>query len=107
MATVARLILLLSILLMPLGMEPATASVIDHQTMMMSPATGHCPGQSHEQSRGHGLEICSMACASALPAQDFARDDQLRLNLQFVVPMPEQRLSGIHPEIATPPPKVS
>ena len=108
MAIVGRLLVLLAVLLMPLGMAPAVASAspADHHPMMAGMAQEHCPDQSNKHERNDGLAMCSMACASALPAQEVARDEMPLRHHQLVAPMTTQTLHGILLEIATPPPKV-
>lgn len=109
MAIVARLLLLLSVLLMPLGMGSAAASgpPLSHHAIIAGPSMEHCPDQSNRHERNEGMALCSMVCASALPAQDPARDDTCRRDHQLVAPTVGHVLTSIQPEIATPPPKAS
>jgi hypothetical protein len=105
MAGVAlRLLALIALMLMPFGMQPAGAAEGNHQQIMSGMATSHCP----DQSRNHqhtGLATCSMACASALPAQGLVREERPLLRQHLVVAMITPILHGTQPEIATPPPK--
>lgn len=107
MGVIGRLLVLVAVLVMPLGMAPAvaSASAVDHHAMMAGMATGHCPDQSNKHQRNDGQAMCSMACASALPAQDVAHDDTSLRHHQLVMPMITQTLHGVLLEIATPPPK--
>ena len=107
MGVVGRLLVLLAVLLMPLGMAPAAASAspVDHHAMA-GMAMEHCPDQSNKHEHNDGLAMCSMACASALPAQELARDEMPLRHHQLVGPTMTQRLHGILLEIATPPPKL-
>lgn len=107
MSMVGRLLVLLAVLFMPLGMGPAAASApaMGHHAMTAGMPMEHCPDKSNEHQHSDGLAICSMACASALPAQELVRDESSLRRHQLVLPMPAQMLHGIHPEIATPPPK--
>jgi hypothetical protein len=104
-SAVLRLLALVTVLLMPLGMEPASAA--DHQISMAGMAMQHCPGPSSKHQHNDGLATCSMACASALPAQEQVRDEPPVRRPQPVIPMAGRVLRGIHPEIATPPPKLA
>jgi hypothetical protein len=106
---IAKLVLLVAVLLMPLGMGSAAASAptIDHHAMTTGLTMDHCPGQPNNHDRAGGMAMCSMACASALPAQDLARDDTHERTHQLVAPMIGRTLSGILPETATPPPKLA
>ncbi|HEX8839242.1 MAG TPA: hypothetical protein VF750_02090 [Sphingomicrobium sp.] len=109
MSFVGRLLLLFSVLLMPLGMGAAAASVPapGHHGMMAAAAVEHCPDQSNKPSDRDGVAACTMACASALPAQDLARDSMPVLVHQPTATIAEQSLHGVQPEIATPPPKIA
>ena len=108
MRTLWKLVVLIAVLLMPLGMQPAVASatVAHGHGMAASMPMGHCPDQSkHEQNQG--FATCSMACASALPAQQLVRDETPALDDQLVSPMAAQTLHGMHPEVPAPPPKLT
>ena len=103
----SKLLLLLSVMFMPFGMSSAGASAasMDHHAMMGAAAMEHCPDQPSKPDRMDGMAMCAMACASALPAQEPAREQAPKKDHQLVVPMAERTMSGIQPEIATPPPK--
>ena len=108
MRTVWKLVVLIAVLLMPLGMQPAAASatMVHGDGVSASMPMEHCPGQpKHEQS--HGFATCSMACASALPAQRLVRDDAPTVDRQLVMPMAVQTLQGVHPKGPAPPPKLT
>ena len=106
MGVIGRLLVLFAVLLMPLGMAPAAASApANHHATMAGMAMEHCPDQSSKHDHNDGLAMCSMACASALPAQDLARDETPLRHHQLVIPMMVQTLHGVLLEIATPPPK--
>jgi hypothetical protein len=109
MRGLAKLLLLLSILLMPLGMGTAAASTAatDQHRMTAIQAVGHCPDQSSKHDHGGGVATCSMACASALPAQDRGRDNPPMQHPKLVVPMIGRTLTSVQQEIATPPPKIA
>ncbi len=106
----AKLALLFAVLLMPLGMAPAAATSAasgGHHMMAGMPA-GHCPDQAPANHEGSGIADCAMACASALPAADFASERQpLALSAAPLLSVPAERLHGLHPETATPPPRAS
>ena len=102
----AKLALLLAVLLMPLGMAPAAATGGHH--MMAGMPAGHCPDQGPTNHESSGIADCAMACASALPAADFASERQpLALSAAPLLAVPAERLHGLHPETATPPPRAS
>ena len=107
-SSVLRLFLLIAVLLMPLGMQPGAASATmahGHGTAASMPM-GNCPDQpKHEHNEG--FATCSMACASALPAQQLVRDDAPILDHYPVRPMAMQTLHGLHPEAPAPPPKLT
>jgi hypothetical protein len=103
---VATLLVLVAVLLLPLGMTPAAAAPVTHQDMASMPM-GHCPDQgSHHESKG-GIAECTMACAGALPAAEFRRDGPVLTTRAPTEVQAVRQLRGLHPETATPPPKIS
>lgn len=108
MRTVWGLVVLIAVLLMPLGMQPAVASAraAHGHDMAASMPMEHCPDQSKDQHHG-GFATCSMACASALPAQLLIQDDALTLDHQLVKPMASQTMQGVLSEVPAPPPKLT
>src|SRR4051812_29913850 len=97
MSVIGRLLVLLAVLLMPLGMGSAAASAhpVDHHAMMAGSAMEHCPDQSSKHEHNDGLAMCSMACASALPAQELVRDNMSLRCHQLVLPVAARTLHGI------------
>jgi hypothetical protein len=102
---IARLMSLLAVLVMPLGMSPASAT--PQHAMTMDMPMGHCPDQSSHHDMKGGIAECTMACAGALPAADLAVPEPLRIGSKQVLFAATERLRGLHPETATPPPKLS
>lgn len=99
-----RLLLLLAVLLMPLGMAPGAASqASNHDVSMMMQ---HCPEPAGKHHKGAFAE-CTMACSAALPAVEFARDEVAPNACELVAPTAQPVLHGLHPETATPPPKLA
>ena len=100
-----RLLILLSVLLMPFGMQPAAAAPAaaqDHASMPMP----HCPDQGRHDSKG-ALAECTMVCSAALPATDVTRNEPPLIVCAPAEAEAVRQLHGIHPETATPPPKRS
>ena len=103
---IAKLTLLAAMLLMPLGMGAAPAAAtagVTHAAMPMQ----HCPDQTPGHDLKGGFAECTMVCSAALPAADLPRDMH-----PFIACAPTEAavariLHGLHPEIATPPPKRS
>ena len=102
MTRILRLLALIAVLVMPLGMAAPAAA---HPTAGM--AMSHCPDQpSHHQQKAWS-PVCTMACASALPALDRAEDEIAPVARIAFAPLPARALDGFHPDTATPPPKAS
>ena len=103
-----KLVVLIAVLLMPLGMQPvaASATMVHGHGMAASMPMEHCPDQS-KHGHDEGFATCSMACASALPAQQLVRDEAHTLEHQLVRPMAALTLHGLHPEVPAPPPKLA
>lgn len=105
--TIARLVLLISVLLMPLGMTPAAAITGGHH-MSAAMAVSHCDGQRSKPHPTGGLAECTMGCAAALPALA-APPAQAPLPIAgtLIRPSAGAVLHGLHPDPATPPPRLS
>ena len=106
MPLLSRLLVLLAVLLMPLSMAPASASMAHDQIMAGMPM-GHCPDQAPSHDGKSAFGECTMACAAALPAIDRQADQTDLIIREPVQPVAVQRLRGLHPETATPPPKTA
>jgi hypothetical protein len=106
MRLIPKLLVLLAVLLLPLGMAPATAAA-SHQHMAMDMPMGHSHDQGSQHDMKGGIAECTMACAGALPAADLASHAPLLIAREPVQAAAAQRLDGLDPETATPPPKRS
>ena len=106
-ALVWKLLTLVAVLLLPLGMNSAPAAAATHHGSMASMPVEHCPEQSPKHVGKAGFVECTMACSAALPAADFRGHDPLMIACTPVEPCVADRLHGLHPETATPPPKRS
>ncbi len=99
-----RLIAIVAVLLMPLGMAPSAANQASHHGMGM--AMQHCPEPAGKYHKDAFAE-CTMACSAALPAAEFARDEVAPASCELAAPTAQPVLHGLHPETATPPPKIA
>jgi hypothetical protein len=103
----SRLLVLVAVMLMPFGMSaPASASTA-HDQMMAGMPMGHCPDQAPRHDGKSAFGECTMACAAALPAIDRRSDEPDLIVREPVQSVAVQRLRGLHPETATPPPKTA
>ena len=102
---VAKLLVLLAVLLMPLGMTSAAASASHHE--MASMPMGHCPDQGARHDMKSGIAECTMVCAAALPAVEFTPDQPIMAIAQPLAAASAHRLHGLHPETDPPPPRQS
>jgi len=96
-----KLLVLFAILLMPLGMSAAPAAA-HHRASMQ-----HCPEQAPSHHSKAGFVECAMACSAALPAADLPLQERLVIARSPATPVSASILHGLHPDTATPPPKVS
>ena len=103
---IARMVLLVAVLLMPLGMTPSAASAA-HHTMAAGMPMEHCPDQAPRHDPKGALVQCAMACAAAVPASTASAEERRLVALETVMPGLTQRLHGLHPETATPPPRLA
>ena len=102
----ARLVLLIAVLLMPLGMTPAAATAHGHADTASMPM-GHCDDKAPSSHMKGGIADCAMACSAALPAVELPRDDLPLAACSPPIPAAMHSLHGLHPETATPPPKLA
>ena len=105
-ALAIRLLALIAVLVMPLGMSavPAVAHEAHPAAGMAMP---HCPDQPAKHDAKGAFAECTMACSAALPAIDGAGPRGPLIECVPVDCPAVQRLSGLHPDTATPPPKRS
>ena len=104
---VAKLLLLMSVLLMPLAMSAAAASgPMDHKAMSHE-SMGHCPDPMPAADSEPGIAPCTMACAAALPAIGTGASTPEVKAVAPLSAMPMKTLVGILLEIATPPPRTA
>jgi hypothetical protein len=106
----SKLLVLFAVLLMPLGMTPAAAAAASsspHHGPMASMPMQHCPEQAPKHTGKAGFVECTMACSAALPAADLSGHASPVIACSPVQPCLADRLHGLHPETATPPPKRS
>ena len=107
-ATFLRLLVIAAFVLMPFGMTGAAASIepmpADHSAMAMG--AGHCDEQPDKDKVPAAKMDCTATC-TALPAADAwvplpVLKPTAPRTIAMAVPF-----SGIEPEIATPPPRLS
>ena len=102
----SRLMLLVAVLLMPLGMSPGAAAPVHHEMAAGMPM-GHCPDQAPSHDKKSGFGECTMACAAALPAVEAPTAELPIVPPELTRLALTDRLHGLHPETATPPPRAS
>lgn len=101
-----RLLALVALLLMPIGMSAALAAANPrHSASAM--AMQDCPGSSSKSHEKSGFVECAMACSAALPAVDQQTVQPPKTVRAVAQRALAQVLIGLHPEAATPPPKLS
>jgi hypothetical protein len=100
-----RLLILLAVLFTPLAMQPAAAAPVAHHAASMP--MQHCPEQAPDHRAKGAFGECTTACSAALPAMDAPRAPPALFVSAPIEAVPPQRLHGLHPETATPPPKLS
>lgn len=105
MALVWKLLTLIAVVLMPLGMSAAPAAAMQHHSASMP--MQHCPEQNPAQSGKAGFVECTMACSAALPAVEPAQGELMPMRCAPVEADPVAQLHGLHPDTATPPPKLA
>ena len=104
---VAKLLVLLAVVLMPLGMTAAPAAAAQHHLIAQAMPTEHCPDEGSTEDSKAGFAQCTMACSAALPAADPGADEHYLIVCAPAQSALTHNLHGLHPETATPPPKSS
>lgn len=100
--TLAKLLILIAMLAMPLGMSGAQASVSAERH---DAAISHCPESAPAKNAEPGIAACTMACAAALPAIG-ASAALAPMSRDLPQPAPlVSRPASILLETATPPPR--
>jgi hypothetical protein len=107
MAMAWKLLGLIAALLMPLGMTAAPAAAAQHHGTAASMPMEHCPDQDSKAGSKAGFAQCTMACSAALPATDLGTNQPMLIVCTPTQARAAHRLQGLHPETATPPPKLS
>lgn len=106
MALAWKLLTLVAVLLLPFGMTAAPAAPAQHHSASMP--VQHCPEQAPNRHGKAGFAECTMACSAALPATDADHDEgALMVCCPTEAADVVQQLHGLHPDTATPPPKLS
>jgi hypothetical protein len=105
MALVWKLLTLIAVLAMPLGMTAAPAATMQHHAASMP--MQHCPDQAPGHDSKGAFVACTMACSAALPAIDRSSEQPAVTTIEPAPPAAMRQLHGLHPETATPPPKLS
>ena len=104
----AKLLVLLSVLLMPLAMSsPAAAAAPAHGATHSAMAVEHCPDEGAMPDQAPGIAACPMACAGALPAAVGTPGRPAAPRGAPCVLEEPRPLAGIDPESADPPPRFS
>ena len=104
-ALILRLLTLVALVLMPFGMGTAIAAPVYHAPASVSAA--HCEDERREpvdQSTEQAID-CAMACSMVATAETGVDEPSPDLRLVMARPLAE-RGSDLHPDTATPPPKL-
>jgi hypothetical protein len=103
---VLRLLTLLALVLMPFGMGAANAAPAHH--VAAAEVAQHCDdkrGQPAEQSRDEAMD-CAVSCSMIAVAQAQVKEPPVAHPI-LTAPRLAERGAGLHPETATPPPKLA
>ena len=103
-ALILRLMTLLALALMPFGMGVASAAPVHHAPSAATACDEH-GGQPAKASPDQALD-CAMACSMLVAAEARVEEPAPLIRLPAAGLLIE-RAAGLHPETATPPPKLS
>ncbi len=105
-AVILRLLTLLALVLMPFGMGVASAAPVHHTPAAAT--EGHCDehgGTPAKTSPDEAID-CAMACSMLLIAAADINEPMPTVR-QGAGHLLAERSTGLHPDTATPPPKLS
>ena len=105
-AVILRLLTLVALVLLPFGMGTANAAPAHHAPMAST--AGHCDeqgSQPHEQPSDQAID-CAMACSMMATTEAGLDEPDFHVRRTPVRPLAE-RGTGLHPDTATPPPKLA
>jgi hypothetical protein len=105
MRLLCRLLALVAVLLMPLGMNTASAAPPTAHNEMAGMPMGHCPDEGSPAKSEPGIAACTMICGVALPAADARMPGYSEIAALPAEILSIKVLAGLHPEAADPPPK--
>ena len=100
-----RLLTLVALVLMPFGMGNSAAIAGHHRA---TAAAGHCDdqgGEPAEQSSDQAID-CATACSMLATTESVLEEGSPTIFAPATRPLAD-RASGLHPDTATPPPKLS
>lgn len=100
-----RLAVLVTLLFMPFGMTTAASAAPAPSHERHAMAMQHCPHQEPRHQADVGFAACTMVCSAALPAGELASTEETKPAPRQSFALVTDRLHGILPEIATPPPR--
>ena len=103
---VLHLLALVAMLLMPLQMSATPAAQHQERAATTMPMQ-HCPDSGQKPHSNGATGECTAACSAALPAAFLSDEQPPRIAASPVLPKARPVLAGLHPETATPPPKLS
>jgi hypothetical protein len=105
-ALILRLLTLLALALMPFGMGAASAAPAHHAPAAAT--AGHCGehGRQPGKQSPENATDCAISCSMLLAAESRIEDPVPPVRLLPVRPLAD-RQTGLHPDTATPPPKLS
>jgi hypothetical protein len=106
MAALWKLFVLLAVMVMPFGMSAVMAASVNHAPAAVT--SQHCDdhgGQPAEKSSKQSAD-CAIACSMLIAAETRIEEPAPAVRLVPARPLAE-RGTGLHPDTATPPPKLS
>ena len=106
---ILRMLTMLAVLLMPIGMLGGEAAAMGHSAPIAAAAMAdHCAAMHHKQKKDEPAKgaDCVVACA-AIPASDAPYQHETLAPMHVEAPRLIAVVAGLHPEAATPPPRIS
>lgn len=102
-ALILRMLTLFALVLMPFGMSAASAGPIHHTP---AAAAQHCDEQGSQPVQAPDAMDCALTCSMLVGAQPGAVEPLPPVRLP-TARLPAESGAGLHPDTATPPPKLA
>jgi hypothetical protein len=103
-----RLLTMLAVLLMPFGMLRGTSAEAMEHHVSMTMSAGHCAGMPAKEKKAETAPCCDcMVACAAIHSKDACIEPMAPVPMAAEAARLKPAIHGLHPEAATPPPRIA